>query len=139
MMKKFLPFLTVLLVAFFAFTLTSCGSDDDDNNSPFATSDVVGTWVTTAYQAEDGTWIDLTSSLYASVRAYAKFNSDGTYTGWGALGNGSGTWKLSGTTLTTYVDGTVYITYKNIVVNGNEMSGTMVQGNDSANFKAKKL
>jgi len=65
--------------------------------------------------------------LYASQRAYANFKSDGTYIGWGSLGNGTETWKLKGNTLTTYVDGEVYIIYKNITLNGNDMCGTMSQ------------
>ena len=39
------------------------------------------------------------------------FNSDGTYRGEGYLGNGSGTYSLHGKTITTYVDGKVYLTY----------------------------
>lgn len=135
-MKKIFSFLTIALIAICAFSFASCSSDDDDEK--FSTSDVVGTWVTTSIQTSDGTWVDLTKPLYASQRAYANFKSDGTYIGWGSLGNGTGTWKLKGNTLTTYVDGEVYITYKNITLNGNDMSGTMSQGSTSLNFKAKK-
>lgn len=134
-MKKLLSILAIVVVTMCAFTFVSCSSDDDDNLS---SADVVGTWMTTAMQTSDGTWVDLTSSLFESKRAYANFKSDGTYVGWGALGNGSGTWKLDGRTLTTYVSGKVYITYSNIVLNGSEMSGTMTQGSTSLNFKAKK-
>lgn len=133
-MKKILSILTIVAVTMCAFSFVSCSSDDDDNLS---TADVVGTWMTTSVQI-DGKWVDLTSSLYESQRAYANFKSDGTYVGWGSLGNGSGTWKLEGRTLTTYVSGKVYITYSNIVLNGSEMSGTMSQGSTSMNFKAKK-
>ena len=135
-MKKFFSFLTIALIAICAFSFASCSSDDDDET--FSTSDVVGTWVTTSVQTSDGNWVDLTKPLYASQRAYANFKSDGTYIGWGALGNGTGTWKLKGKTLITYVDGEVYITYKNLTLNGNDMSGTMSQGKTSMNFKAKK-
>lgn len=133
-MKKILSILTIVAVTMCAFSFVSCSNDDDDNLS---TADVVGTWMTTSVQI-DGKWVDLTSSLYESQRAYANFKSDGTYVGWGSLGNGSGTWKLEGRTLTTYVSGKVYITYSNIVLNGSEMSGTMSQGSTSMNFKAKK-
>jgi len=133
-MKKILSILTIVAVTMCAFSFVSCSNDDDDNLS---TADVVGIWMTTSVQI-DGKWVDLTSSLYESQRAYANFKSDGTYVGWGSLGNGSGTWKLEGRTLTTYVSGKVYITYSNIVLNGSEMSGTMSQGSTSMNFKAKK-
>ncbi len=135
-MKKILSFLAIVMITMGAFTFTSCSSDDD--KELFTTADVVGTWVTTAIQTSDGSWIDLTSYLYSKYRAYASFKSDGTYTGWGALGNGSGTWKLKGNTLTTYVDGEVYITYENITLNDNVMSGTIRQGSSSLKFKAKK-
>lgn len=134
-MKKIFSILAIVVVTMCAFSFVSCSGDDDDKLS---TADVVGTWMTTSIQTSNGTWVDLTNSLYASKRAYANFKSDGTYVGWGSLGNGTGTWKLDGRTLTTYVDGEVYIIYSNIVLNGTEMSGTMSQGSTSLNFKAKK-
>lgn len=130
-MKKLLSLLTLAFICICALSLTSCSDDDDD----IKTENVVGTWVTTAAQKSDGTWVDIT---LPSLKAYASFKSDGTYRGWGSLGNGHGTWKLKGKTLTTYVDNEVYITYKDIVLNGDEMSGTMVQGTTSMKFKAKK-
>lgn len=39
------------------------------------------------------------------------FNSDGAFSGEGYLGNGSGKYRLYGKTITTYIDGKVYITY----------------------------
>lgn len=137
-MKKVFSFLAIVMVALCAITFTSC-SDDDDNKSGISTSDVVGTWVTTSFQADNGTWVDLSNPLYSKLKAYASFNSDGTYKGWGSLGTGTGTWKLKGNTLTTYVEGEVYITYKNIVLDGNKMSGTMVDDEgESRAFKAEK-
>ncbi len=134
-MKNVLLATMIMLVG---ASFVSCSSDDDDDKYGFTKADVVGTWETTAVQLQGGTWIDLTSYLYHDKRAYAKFNSDGTYRGWGSLGNGSGTWELKGNTLTTYVDGQIYITYTNIVLNGDEMSGTMTDKSASMNFKARK-
>lgn len=127
----------MIAVVFSSVAFSSCSSDDDDNYG-FTKADVVGTWGTTAIQTSDGYWRDLTSFLYYDQRAYAKFNSDGTYRGWGALGNGTGTWVLKGNSLITYVNGKVYITYTNIVLNGDEMSGTMSDNSASINFKAKR-
>lgn len=136
-MKKTFSIFAILAIATITM-FTSCSSDDDGDKYGFTKNDVVGTWETTAIQTSGGTWIDLTSYLYYDKRAYAKFNNDGTYRGWGALGNGTGTWKLEGNTLTTYVSGKVYITYTNIVLNGDEMSGTMSDKSSSINFKAKR-
>lgn len=138
-MKKILSILAIMIaIVFSSVAFSSCSSDDDGDKYGFTKADVVGTWETTAMQTSGGTWIDLTNYLYYDMRAYAKFNSDGTYRGWGALGNGTGTWELKGNTLTTYVSGKVYITYTNIVLNGDEMSGTMSDNSASINFKAKR-
>lgn len=138
-MKKILSILAIMIaIVFSSVAFSSCSSDNDGDKYGFTKADVVGTWETTAMQTSGGTWIDLTNYLYYDMRAYAKFNSDGTYRGWGALGNGTGTWELKGNTLTTYVSGKVYITYTNIVLNGDEMSGTMSDNSASINFKAKR-
>lgn len=138
-MKKIFSVLFIVIVTMCTFSFVSCSSDDDDNSSSnISTTDIVGTWMTTSIQTSNGKWVDLTSSLFESKRAYANFKSDGTYFGWGSLGTGSGTWKLKGSTVTTYVSGEVYITYSDIVLNGSEMSGTMSQGSTSLKFKAKK-
>ena len=138
-MKKVLMFMAIMIaVVFSSVAFSSCSSDDDEDKYGFTKADVVGTWETTAIQTSDGYRVDLTSFLYYDKRAYAKFNGDGTYRGWGALGNGTGTWVLKGNSLITYVNGKVYITYTNIVLNGDEMSGTMSDNSTSINFKAKR-
>ena len=134
-MKKIYSIFAFVLLTTCIFSLTSCSSDDEDGLS---TSDVVGTWMTTSIESSDGKWVDLTNKLYARLRAYATFNSDGTYVGWGSLGNGTGTWKIKGNKVTTYVDGEVFIIYSDIVLEGDVMSGKMSQGESSLNFKAQK-
>ena len=122
----------VAIVAMVAFG--ACSKDDDitfDNDA------VIGTWTTTSVEV-NGKWYDVTTSPYNRYSASATFYEDGTYYGRGALGNGRGTWKKSGSTITTYVDGEVYIVYKVSSLTGNTMEGTMTQGNTSMNFKAKK-
>lgn len=137
-MKKIFSVMAIMFAVVISTAVFSSCSDDDDDKQGITKEDVVGTWMTTAIQTSGGTWVDLTNYVFYDKRAYAKFNSDGTYRGWGALGNGTGTWKLKGNTLTTYVDGEVYITYTNIVLNGDEMSGTMSDNSASINFKARR-
>ena len=120
------------------FTITSCSSDDDDKPT---TNDVYGTWVTVSVLSKDGKeWIDLTDSRYSSLRAYAQFFSNGRYKGWGALGNGSGTWKLAGKNLITYLNtGEEYIRYNVASLSGDIMTGTMSDGKTTLTFKAQRL
>lgn len=122
----------VAVVAVVAFS--SCSKDDDVK---LIDDSVVGTWTTTSVEIS-GKWYDVTSFPYNKFSASATFFSDGTYFGNGALGNGKGTWEKSGSTITTYVDGEVYIVYKVSSLKGDTMQGTMTMGKTSMNFKAKK-
>lgn len=131
-MKKILVSMFVAIAAMVAFS--ACSKDDDD---VISNDVVVGTWTMTSVEV-NGKWHDVTSYPYDRFSASATFKSDGTYYGRGVLGNGSGTWKKSGSTITTYVGGEVYIVYKVSSLTENTMEGTMTQGSTSMNFKAKK-
>ena len=132
-MKKYLSIMFVAIVAMVAFS--ACSSDDDEVK--LADDSVVGTWTTTSVEV-NGKWIDVTQFPYTDYAASATFYDDGTYYGRGALGTGSGTWKKKGYTITTYVDGEVYIIYKVSSLTENTMEGTMTMKETSMNFKAKK-
>lgn len=134
-MKKTFSIFAILAIATITM-FTSCSSDDDDG---IKESDVYGTWVTIAVQTKSGNWTDLTDSRYENLRAYAQFFSNGKYKGWGALGNGSGTWKMSGKTVITYLStGDEYISYNVSSVSGDIMTGTMSDGKTSLTFKAQR-
>ena len=101
-MKKVFSLL-LLLATTLAFT--ACSSDDKDEPS---LNDIVGTWKLSKISTNDGeSFMD-----WPFAATTASFNSDGTYSGRGYFGTGSGTWKQKGKTIITYVDGEEYIRYE---------------------------
>lgn len=133
-MKKILVMMLAMLTMCFAFS--SCSSDDDKFDYSMET--LYGTWDLTDVQLSSGNWIDLTGWQYSEYRASITFNPDGTYYGRGSFGNGSGTYKASGSTIITYVGGKEYLRYTIKSANDNRMEGTMYDNSSSMNFKAKK-
>ncbi len=133
-MKK----ISVLMLAMLTmcFTFSSCSDDDDKFDYPMET--LYGTWDLTDVQLSSGEWIDLTRWQYSEYRASIRFNPDNTYYGSGYFGNGRGTYKASGNTIITYVDGEEYLRYTIKSVNGDRLEGTMYDGSSSINFKAEK-
>lgn len=121
-MKK--VFSMMLLLATIAIIFPSC-SDDEDAPDAGIRENIVGTWVATSVKFEDSNWIDITNmpSLSLSIT----FNSDGSYYGRGALGNGGGTYTISGNVIKTYVNGELYGTYvvKSLSDNQAELSLSM--------------
>lgn len=102
-MKKLL-YMAFLPMMMLMMTLTSCSKDD---NSPIDGFD---------YPAETlyGTWkitkVGGISWLYETTTA--TFNSDGSYSGKGYFGNGTGTYTAKGKTINCYVSGKLYCTYE---------------------------
>lgn len=138
--KTILSMLLAVMTVGLSAVFTSCSSDDDENKFDYPMETVYGTWETTAVKQKNGDWLDLTSWVWAEYRAKATFYSDGTYTGSGALGNGSGTYTVAGNTIVTYVNGKEYTRYvvSYISSDGTEMQGTMSDKTSSIEFKAKK-
>ena len=70
----------------------------------------------------------------------ATFNSDGTYSGSGYFGNGSGTYTAKGNTITTFVSGQVYIVYTVLSLNGStaELKMTMPGSDETLWIKCVK-
>ena len=100
--------------AIFSFGFSSCSSDDDDNDFNYPKESLYGTWKISEVKMSE-------SSTYTSwpmKETTATFNSDGTYSGSGYFGNGSGTYSAKGNTITTYVSGNVYIVYTVLSLNG---------------------
>ena len=133
-MKKIL-----LMLIMSVFVFAGCSSDEDEGG--VKKSDVVGTWVTTEVFLGKR-WIDLNDKLYEDMICYATFTDDKTYKGWGRMGNGSGTWELKDGIISTYVDGWLFLTYSDIVFNGNDRKLIEFKITDSKGkymkFRAKK-
>ena len=105
-MKKLLFVLTLALALF-----TSCKKDEEKNDKfAYPLTDLYGTWDATELYS-GGKWIDVTKYPYDKFAMAIKFNSDGTFSGWGYFGSGSGTYEAKGKTITTYISGKVYFKY----------------------------
>lgn len=132
-MKKVFSLL-LLLIATVSF-LPSCSSDDDEPDS--IQSQMIGTWDATAVRFNgDSDWTDITK--YPTMALSITFNKDGSYSGRGALGNGSGTYTVSGKTIKTYVDGELYGTYYVKTVSGNYAELSLTMGSSSMEIKATR-
>ena len=131
-MKKL--FSLMLLLATVMMMLPACSDDKDDPDS--IESQMIGTWDATEIRFSGGSWIDISNrpSLAMSVT----FNKDGSYSGRGALGNGSGTYTVSGNNIETYVDGELYATYYVRSIEGNHAELRLTMGSDSMEIRAVK-
>lgn len=108
-MKKVFSMMSLLVML--NFCMTSCSKDDVDLGSfDYPTDELFGKWnASTIHIKGSLSWIIVEN--YPRYKMSITFNSDGTFSGEGYLGNGSGTYRLYGKTITTYIDGKVYITY----------------------------
>lgn len=127
-MKKSLNLFFLLLVSFLTLGISSCSDSDEPE-----TQDIVGTWKISEVSTNDGqsyiAWPFETTS--------ATFKSDGTYYGRGYFGYGSGTWKQKGKTVTTYVDGDVYLVYTIINMSSSTCTLKMSQPGSTATIYIK--
>lgn len=130
-MKKVFPFM-LLLATVFAFS--ACSSDDDEPDTGII-ENIIGTWDATSVKV-DNEWFDITN--YPNLAMSITFDSDGSYYGRGALGNGGGTYSISGKTIKTYIDGELYGTYvvKSISSKYAELSLTI--DGENMDIRAKK-
>lgn len=124
----------MLLLATLMVFLPACSDDKDEPDD--ITSQIIGTWDATSVKFSDTDWIDISSrpSLALSIT----FNTDGSYYGRGALGNGGGTYTVSGNTITTYIDGELYGTYYVKSLNGNNAELSLTIGSSSMDIRAVK-
>ena len=106
-MKK-LTFM-MLLAAFFTLCVTSCSKDDDDSFA-YPMEQLYGKWKAVEIKV-DGKWYDVTKYPYTRFGMDITFYEGGRFYGSGYLGNGSGTYTVSGKTITTYVSGREYAVY----------------------------
>lgn len=119
-MKKFL----IILSAIIGLTTfqTSCKKDNSDpQRFEYSLETLHGTWRITHIETKEGAMFDITTSIaeMSIEPTYATFNSDGTYSGRGYFGNGKGTYRAVGKTITCYIDGTEFMKYDVLSLNGN--------------------
>ncbi len=124
----------MLLLATMMVWLPSCSKDDDDPDD--IKTQMIGTWDATAVKFSDSDWVDITN--YPTMSLSITFNKDGSYSGRGALGNGSGTYTVSGRTIKTYVDGELYGTYYVKTLSGNYAELTLTMDSSSMEIKATR-
>lgn len=107
-MKKYsINIFTTLLTVVLITCLTSCTSDNDNDEFVYPIEKLYGTWRISHYKlSENGTYV-----MWPKQETTATFYSNGTYSGKGYFGNGSGTYIAKGKTITTYVDWKVYLVY----------------------------
>lgn len=110
--------------------LTGCKKDDEVNLGSFDYDKelIFGTWKITKLSVID--W------PYQPTRA--TFNPDGTYYGRGHFGTGTGTYKLSGKRITTYIEGQVYITYDVVSLSSTTCELNMAAGDESVRITCVK-
>ncbi|MDO5396003.1 MAG: hypothetical protein Q4F07_08590 [Bacteroidales bacterium] len=132
-MKKLFSLMLLLATM---LTFTACSGDDEPENG-ISKSDLIGLWDATAVQFNnDGKWIDITNrpDLALSISFY----EDGSYYGEGALGDGEGTYTLSGNTIKTYIDGELYGTYVVKSLIGDQAELTLTMEGETIGIRAKK-
>lgn len=118
-----------------AVSFTSCSDDDEDVK--FSKEYLYGTWELVEVNFGDG-WYNLTEWPYSYYSAEITFYENGSYYGDGYFGNGRGTYKTHGNTITTYIGGEVYFIYKVSELSGSYMRGTMSDGSDTVEIIARK-
>ena len=126
----------MLLAAFFTLCVTSCSKDDDDSFA-YPMEQLYGKWKAVEIKV-DGKWYDVTKYPYTRFGMDITFYENGKFYGSGYLGNGSGTYTVSGKTITTYVSGKEYAVYTVNSLNGNEADLTLRMGGETLQMKAKK-
>ena len=127
---------SVMLLLATMLTFTACSSNDEPENS-ISKDQLIGLWDATAVQFNnDGNWVDITNrpDLALSISFY----EDGTYYGEGALGDGEGTYTLSGNTIKTYIDGELYGTYVVKSLVGDQAEPTLTMDDETMGIRAKK-
>lgn len=128
-------FSLMLILAAFVF-VTSCSKDNDDDFA-YPMEQLYGKWKATELKV-DGTWYDVTKYPYTRFGMDITFYENGTFYGSGYLGDGSGTYKVSGKTISTYVGGKEYAVYTVNSLTGTKADLTLRMGNESLQMRVEK-
>ena len=125
----------MLFLAMLTLTVTSCSDNEDDFAYPM--EQLYGKWKAIELNV-NGRWYDVTKYPYTKFGMDITFYENGTFYGSGYLGYGSGTYKVSGKTITTYVSGKEYAIYTVNSLNSNKADLTLKMGNESLQMRAEK-
>lgn len=120
--------------------LSGCSKDDEPSNAfDYPMETLYGTWRVTHIEQKNGSMLDVTTPIAERVfePTYATFNADGTYSGRGAFGDGSGTYKAKGKTISCFVDGQEYLKYDVISLVGTQCELKMYQSGSSSSIKIR--
>lgn len=133
-MKK-INFLSIILLVAMSLSMVACSSKDDDEidlgSFDYPKELLFGTWKASLIYS-GGKWVAI--SEFPQYSMSITFNKNGSFYGEGYLGNGSGTYRLSGKTITTYVDSKVYATYNVKSLSGGVANVTLTIGKESLNM-----
>ena len=128
-MKKIMFLLAFLPM----FVFTACSSDDDESDYD------VQALISTSPSSRSAYGAGYEKLQGVSSVTTAIFNSDGTYSGHGLMGNGKGTYDFKGSKITCYVNGEVYITYTIISLQGENCELSVQYKYETFKIKCKKL
>jgi hypothetical protein len=128
----------VFLLLMIATILSGC-SKDENTSFDFDINLLYGTWRVTHVMQSNGTYFDVTTNVGESVfePTYAIFNADGSYSGSGEFGTGSGTYTAIGKTITTFVSGKEYLKYDVVSLTGTTAELIMSETGSTSTLKIK--
>lgn len=121
--------LTILVIAIStSLVFSSCSKDEDGQDFisgfNYPAESIYGTWQLTKVDGKRWPYQATT----------ATFNSDGTYSGRGYFGNGTGTYTAKGNTIKCYVGGTLYMQYDIVTLEGKTATMRMSAPNSSTSL-----
>lgn len=128
----------MLLMTSMLCVFSSCSEEEENgDNFKYPIQILYGTWEATHIKLS-GDWTSLTW-MGTKYQFSATFYNDGKYYGRGYFGTGWGTYKASGNTITTFVDGDEHYLYNIHSLSNNEAHVTMgPRGAEGLEVKFKK-
>lgn len=128
----------LLILVLLCTTIFSSCKKDEESTFDYPLETLYGIWDGAEILSDDG-WVDITKYPYTKFKFSIRFNSDNTYYGSGYFGNGSGTYKAIGKTITTYIDGEEYARYTIKSLTNNQCEATMdMGGTTTLDIRVKK-
>jgi hypothetical protein len=134
-MKRVIFILAVLPLLF-----AGCSKDEEPAKFDYDLNLLYGEWRVSHIWSADGDYVDVTSGFMLLIfePTYATFNPNGTYSGSGHYGDGSGTYTAVGKTITTYISGQEFVKYDVIGLSGSTCELRMYGSGYNTKIKCKK-